>query len=115
MKAAVIRTDGTYTVQEVESEWGAISAIVGGWIEHVMLYPEGSREGSMFINEEGKLKGMAYNEVATSLFKMKRGNWDYIVGDAVVFGGSDENGDETDITDQLLQLIDLNGGINQNA
>ena len=52
---------------------------VGGFIEHLML-----PNGHIFFDEEGKLKGKAYNEQATLLVRGIIAHDDMIVGDAIV-------------------------------
>ena len=53
---------------------------VGGYIE---IVPVGHRK-SLILNEEGKLKGLMPNELATMLWVRKWGPDDIIVGDVIV-------------------------------
>lgn len=69
--------------------------IVGGYVETVTL-PD--IDTVIWLNEDGKLLGLPANRVATLLAKdagLMPG--DVIVGDVVVTGGADDNGDETDL------------------
>lgn len=52
--------------------------LVGGYIETVPAKPEGT---VLIVNEEGKLRGMAYNTRATNISRLYGGN---IVGVAVM-------------------------------
>lgn len=53
---------------------------VGGYIE----YACGTEDGhAMFVNEEGKLRGLEINVAATMIFHALRGPCDVIVGDAI--------------------------------
>ena len=52
---------------------------VGGYIE--IIHPAGSRNYLMVINEEGRLRGLPTNKLATQLYGS---NIDHIVGDALV-------------------------------
>lgn len=58
-----------------------LQAIVGGFIEIVPL----DEEHIMVVNEEGLLKGLDENKVATSLYHRKNKlTTNYIVGDVLV-------------------------------
>lgn len=54
----------------------------GGWLEAVQL----TDDLHAYVDEEGKLKPLVYNAVASRLFAMLRGHDDAIMGVAVVFG-----------------------------
>jgi hypothetical protein len=54
--------------------------LVGGWIEMVKL-PDGRL---MCVNEDGKVRNLAYNQQATKLARPRLRPGDYIVGAAVV-------------------------------
>lgn len=91
---AVISPDGTSVIKRPASALTlkALQAAVGGYIEMVML--DGA-EG--IINEEGKLQGLARNEVATRLAQEYGAiaDDDWIAGAMVVVGSDDEDGDIT--------------------
>jgi hypothetical protein len=105
VKAAVVKTDGTYTIVDSRWDYDELSKTVGGYIEAISL----GSSGEMFLNEEGKLFGLKVNYVANGLaseFDAGLSVWDNIVGDVVVFGPMDENGDNTDVTDQIIKFLD---------
>lgn len=58
-----------------------LQGFVGGYIERVQLKP-GNGHAIMYINEEGKLEGLALNQAATDLTNL----WPYdvIVGPAII-------------------------------
>lgn len=58
-----------------------LQEIVGGYIEVVYL-----ADGRiMVLNEEGKLRGLAYNQRATALFRKQTGiTDDFIAGDVLI-------------------------------
>jgi hypothetical protein len=58
----VIPATGPIRTQEIDGSLQAAQAIVGGYIEPVM-----SREGLMFVNEEGMLRGLPVNTTASLL------------------------------------------------
>lgn len=75
-----------------------LNELVGGWIEAV-----GLPNGVGYINEEGKILGMAYNMPATAIAKGNIAENDWIAGNMVVFGKADRFGEETDIPDDLAR------------
>ena len=83
--ATLLKTDGTkenvYPKNGKSFDLDELQGFVGGYIELVTL---NSRE-LMFINEEGKIHGLALNQEASYLFWLAGGDErDVIVGPAVV-------------------------------
>jgi len=81
---------------------------VGGYIELVSL-----KLADMFINEDGKMYDLPTNARATQLAWVDGAIAydDTIVGDAIVFGKSNEVGDETGITPEFRShLLRVLGG-----
>tara|TARA_R110000824_G_scaffold367834_1_gene557062 strand:+ start:290 stop:559 length:270 start_codon:yes stop_codon:yes gene_type:complete len=82
MKAQIVNTNGE--VRSVKPKNGNIfelkelQKIVDGYIQILRTRDE----RVMVINEEGKIKNLPYNEIATSLYVY--GNHDPIVGDVIV-------------------------------
>jgi hypothetical protein len=78
---------------------------VGGWIEAVDLPAFGS---TLFVNEEGVLRGLPFNRRATFLWwfhvpdarKQAR-----LVGDALLVGLPDADGEATDLPDVALRAL----------
>ncbi len=75
------------SVREIHPEYGAacfttseLHALVDGWLECVHL-PDGRL---MWINEEGKLRGMPSNPLATLLARSVLQPSNYVAGPAVV-------------------------------
>jgi len=75
------------SVREIHPEYGAacfttseLHELVDGWLECVYL-PDGRL---MWINEEGKLRGLPSNPLATLLARSVLQPYDYIAGPAVV-------------------------------
>jgi hypothetical protein len=66
-----------------------LQALVGGYIELVCVDYDGS-ERDMYINENGKIDGLLSNIAATALYQDKWPTHDYIVGDAVIVFGLQE-------------------------
>jgi hypothetical protein len=62
IRAIVIRPDDGGCVEDIEDTLPAYQKIVGGYIEQV-----GTQHVSIWLNEEGKLKGLPVDELATTL------------------------------------------------
>ena len=82
--AEILRIDGTSTPVEPENgktfQLAELQGIVGGFSEILHL-----RDGRlMILNKEGKLQGLRYNRIATSLTGGSILSYDYIVGDCLV-------------------------------
>lgn len=84
-------TPKTETLDEITLEY--LQTSVKGWVQAVNL--QGAYEGiTIWVNEEGKFDdSLSLNTGATFLWSQSFGYGDYIVGNAVFTGGSDENGD----------------------
>jgi hypothetical protein len=83
-----VTTDGE--IQELKSiSLQTLQEGVGGWVQAIDLRPD----VTMWINEEGKLEGLPLNTVAQALWNQVFGQTDYIVGNAVFTGGTDEDGE----------------------
>lgn len=88
-----LKADGTTIVLDVEGdELAVLQRGVDGFIEVVGLSPK----CDMYINEEGKIKDLPLNRYATTLYWYVNTEaarvGDFIVGDVVLTGGSDRDG-----------------------
>lgn len=105
MKRALIITA---TGEKIETDldpnsYEVLSGAVGGLIECVQLNPK----LNLWVNEEGKLTGLPYNSVATRLWEAVFGfGTGVIVGDAILTGGTDSEGDTLGLDETTLKLID---------
>lgn len=103
---ATINVDDTVTFSEVdqENEYKFLSAAVGGYIQAVPLQdPVG--ELTMWLNEEGKLDGLPENMAATWLWGRSYGATDVMVGNVVLSGGVDENGETLGLSDDQVAAL----------
>lgn len=106
MKALKINTDGTTEVLESADEfvgYATLSNGVGGLIEAVTL----ADDLTLWVNEEGKMNGLPVNVFATALFTSVYGSTDIIVGDAVLTGGADDDGETLGLSDENLSLMGI--------
>jgi hypothetical protein len=93
-KAMHIKTSGEYSLIEVEdaTAYPTIKDIVGGYIDHITSTELGI---TGYVHDEGLLIGLQVNVLASSLFGRP------LVGDCVVFGLADNEGNESDIPEVL--------------
>ena len=102
-KVLKIPARGEWSFDEVETDGvGGISleamqSMVGGYIERLCLQGHGLDGLDMYLNEEGRIKGLSYNPKATIL-SMILMHGDCIVGDAFVCG-SDAEGNAVGLTE----------------
>jgi hypothetical protein len=78
---------------------------VGGWIEAVDLPAFG---GTLFVNEEGLLRGLPFNRRATFLWWLhvpRARNQARLVGDGLLVGLPDGAGQMTDVPDDALRAL----------
>lgn len=103
-KGAVLYTDGTYEVKEFK-QLSDYQTAVDGLIEPIGMHDfYGASVCQGYVNEEGLLQGLSLNSTASALSFMF-GNSPTIVGNMVVLGLSDEDGNDTDIPDDILGFI----------
>ena len=107
----VIKTDGSVSLEEMPSgdreSYNYLNTAVAGWIQSVDL-DETLTGFTLWVNEEGKLDGLPYNQKATHLWELSYGFTDVIVGNAVLTGGTDEHGDTLGLTDdQVTKVLEV--------
>jgi hypothetical protein len=98
---AVINSQGDVCIiEEPESiEYDEMVGVVRGYIEGVYL--DGA---TAYINEEGKLEGLAKNEAATALAHAHNAIYgdDWIAGNMLIVGNSDDEGEMTSLTTEWV-------------
>lgn len=102
-KAVIIRTDGTTeTIDLSTDELAQLQGAVGGWVEAIDL----NDSLTMWVNEEGKLTGLPHNPGAQRYWDSAFGpGTDFIVGNAVLTGGIDGEGDTIGLDDATVQAL----------
>lgn len=115
MKVAVIPADKDLPirVEEVpEINLDFLQKQVDGYIEVINILTGGPEdddpfptEVSMYLNEEGKLQGLPYNARATFLASGAIMPFDYIAGDVVLTGPVDDEGEDTGLTDEQVEMF----------
>lgn len=91
MKTALrINTDFSTEVLDLsENEYDQLNKSVGGYIQPVDL----REDLTLWCNEEGKLIGLTPNVIGTHLWEKSFGMTDVIMGNIVLTGSNDEEGE----------------------
>jgi hypothetical protein len=94
-KAIQIKTDGTFTELDIsENSLETLQQGVEGLVQAIDL----AEDLTMWCNEEGKIMSLPHNPYGQALWTMTYGNTDYIVGDIVLTGGTDSEGETLGLT-----------------
>jgi hypothetical protein len=101
--AVIIKTDGTTEVVDFSTDsLTVLQKAVGGWVQAIDI----SDKLTLWVNEEGKLEDLPHNPRAQQYFDMRFGTGaDYVVGDAVITGGTDSNGDTLGLDSETIELL----------
>lgn len=108
MLAGIHITTGLELAPLEDGTYNSVSNAVGGYIEHITLH--GVFEGySLYINEEGKLNNLPFNDIATAIWERVYGRTDIIVGNAVLVSSkTDDEGNELPLSkEQVEQVVEL--------
>lgn len=103
MKAIKVEPSGKVSRIEINS-YDDLNKAVGGYIEHFMF----GEDHSAYVNEEGKIIGLPENFLATQLceeYQVGLHRDDVIVGNMVILGPVDEEGEDTDINEALAKKL----------
>ncbi len=108
-KALLIHENGVVE-NIVYNDYKDLQKLVGGYIEGIHI-----ADGFAYVDEEGKLKGKDVNPLATKIWHdaARKHNYqinDFIVGKMVLTGKADDEGNDTDISQQTIDEI-MNQGI----
>jgi hypothetical protein len=102
-KAILIRSSGQ--VEDIEvTTLEDLQKAVGGFIQDIPL----GQTANMLMNEDGKGENLPTNGLATSLCQVTLAGLaddDYVVGDVLVLGRVDDEGEYTDCPHGLQQLV----------
>ena len=103
-KAVIIKASGTKELVEFEvgQSYELLSGAVGGYVEVVALP---TRRADLWLNEEGKLNNLPYNPIATSLFHDEHHTGDFIVGNVIITGGVDDEGETLGLDDEQVTAL----------
>jgi len=82
------------TVEEGQDELALLQKAVGGYIEAVTVTEDGH---TLYLNDEGKMNGLPMNETATRMTRGILSPDDLIMGDAILVGPVDHEGESTTV------------------
>ena len=82
------------TVEEGQDELALLQKTVGGYIEAVTVTEDGH---TLYLNDEGKMNGLPVNETATRMTRGILSPYDLIMGDTVLVGPVDDEGESTTV------------------
>jgi hypothetical protein len=99
-----INTDFTTEVLDLSSnEYNQLRDAVGGLIQPVDLKPD----LTLWCNEEGKLiNGMEINSIGTHLYEKSYAMTDVIMGNIVLTGGTDDEGETLPLPSTWLAYVE---------
>ena len=102
--AVIIKTNGSKMtgVFNADNSYTVISDAVGGLIELVSLT---KHDADMWINENGKYECEFQNPIATALWAEMYGTTDVIMGDVIITGGSDAEGETLGLTNEQIKFF----------
>jgi hypothetical protein len=98
-KAVIITTEGTKSVVEFEigDSYKLLSNSVGGMIECV-----GLGDADLWCNENGIAEGLELNMIASAIYSETFGASNPILGNVIITGGADEEGETLGLTDEQV-------------
>jgi hypothetical protein len=106
-KALAITTLGEATIIDLnEGSLEKLQKAVGGYVQAIDLC-----EGvTMWCNEEGKMMSLPHNPFGQAFWETafpvsEFGRTDYIVGDIVITGGADNEGDTLGLTSDEIEAL----------
>lgn len=101
--ALQVKTTGEVIELDLSSDsLETLQKAVGGWVQAVDL----DSDLSLWCNEEGKMNGLPHNTIAQSFWDKAFGeHTDYIVGDIVLTGGTDSEGDLIGLTHEQIEQV----------
>ncbi len=105
IKGIQIKSDGSILSIDL-ADWEAIKAGIGGG--YLQAVPFGETGAVLYCDEDGKNKGLPLNSIATvSSIKYQVGFSpdDYLVGDIILVGLPNQDGDDTSIPEELAKEL----------
>lgn len=94
VKACIIDSDGVVTYKPIESSLESFQSIVGGYLEGIS-----GVDFFAYCNEEGKLRGLPVNMVATAVAGLTQ---DVLCGPVVFLGPLENDGEESDVLGTIV-------------
>lgn len=102
IKAVVVDPDGTARLAEIENSLGGFQAVVGGYIEGVF-----GEEATVYVDEEGLLKHLPMNPLATLFAQRVLGAGVVLHGTVLILGPGDGEGNDTAVRQTVVDHFNL--------
>lgn len=121
-KAIVINVDGDVELKQLD-DLQSLQDAVGGYIEGIYFPKLGNCTG--LVNEEGKINKLPLNIIGTAIYIISSSDdisilnkfidkslkqedlFDVIVGNMIINGSTDKEGESTDIPEKVILLVNL--------
>jgi hypothetical protein len=101
LKVVIVDPDGTHRSTEIENSLGGFQAAIGGgYIEGVF-----GREATVYVDEEGLLKNLPLNPLATLFAQRVLGMGVHLCGPALIVGPGDGEGNDTDVRPSVVEYF----------
>ena len=98
LKVVIIEPDDTVRITEIENDLKSYQEVVGGYIEAVT-----GRVATMYVNEEGLLRHLPPNPLATLFAEAILGRLGIVLfGTALIVGPPDEEGMDTPVRQSVV-------------
>lgn len=104
MKNVIVIKPGEAPVVKQLDDNGIKAELDGGWLESIPF----TENALAFMDEEGKMKGLPINELATKLcerYQIGLHPGDVIVGTFIIVGPADMEGELTHVPQTLVEQI----------
>lgn len=99
----VIRTDGSNDYAEIDASDGYAYKTIAKTIGCKMIEVVAAIGCSMYLDEEGKFNGAAFNLIATELYGAHD---DVIMGDVLLLGPPTMEGRDTSLPHEIAKIIE---------
>lgn len=103
VKGVLIPATGCPHVLMVEDDFRTISALINANTIDVV----GSDRISVYVDDEGILRNRPINLLAATTALVYGAYNGPLFGDALILGPVDDEGDDTDVSDEILSALDL--------
>ena len=100
IKAVIVHPDGTVQNTEIANDYKSFQAVVGGYIEGVL-----GSTATMYVNEEGLLRALPANPIATQFAQFILGRNVILYGTALILGPPDGEGNDTPVRQTVVDYF----------
>lgn len=102
IRAVIVESDIGARVTDIEDSLGAFQAAVGGYIE-----PVSGKVATIYADEDGLLKSLPMNPVATHFAQRVLGAGVVLHGTVVIVGPPDNEGNDTPVRQSVVDYFTM--------